>query len=227
MVILIIAILSSNRCFAAIDSAALFSTDRLVDYSEEFESQMQLTVLDEEYLGEGDLEGLYISKSGRFLLVFSEGTQHYINIYQPSGSFDFQVRLKESGSLLALINESDQQVVLFPVRDHILVEIDREGQYLLAWSITDDAYSELISDLKALTNFKIEVAGNVYTFYRENPLHNRQSFYVYDSVGTLLFSYVAGGGFFEKNFMIAIVSLLATFIVSHFLLSKKSKRSNS
>lgn len=210
-------------CFAAEEKDNLFSNDKVVDFKDAYEKHMRLQVLDEKYTGNGILEGIFVSRNGWFVLVFAEATQHHINIFDQACQFKRHIVIKESGTLLAMFDESDNHVVLFPIRDHVLIKIDEEGNYLSAWSMENDILSELVDKLSALNDFEIEAAGNVYSFHRKNILSkDSQAFYVTDSEGEYVYSYAPGIDIADKNFILnGILLLLSYFVVSKNFLKKR------
>lgn len=223
LIVIICIMLPYSTCFAVEGNENLFTNDRIIDFENEYELQMQLQTLNVKYTGKGILESIYVSQEGWFLLVFSEGTQHHINVFNQACQFISHIIIEEGGKLLAMFDESDNQIILFPIRDHVLIKIDEEANYLSAWSIENDDFSHLVDKLSALNDFEIEAAGNYYSFQGKSVLSkDSQVFSVTNSEGEIIFSYTPGIDIVDENFMLNGILLLAVvFFISFNLLKKK------
>ena len=225
IILIVVFLFSSSTCLASEVNRDIFSSDKIIDYKDEYE-QMNLQTLDEEYTGSGVLEGIFVSQRGWYMLVFTEAAQHHINIYDQGCKFVNHIAIRESGTLLAMFDESDNQIVLFPVRDHVLIKVDEEGKYLSAWSIEGTDLSDMVDDLSALNSFEIETADNIYSFYEKNILsEDSQAFYVKNTRGEQLYSYVPRTEFVNgDNLLRIILVLLVGFPALIYSLLKRRNR---
>lgn len=222
IILTVVFLLPSFTCLASKVNRDIFSNEKITDYKDEYE-QMNLQTLDEEYTGRGILEGIFISQRGWYMLVYTEAAQHHINIYDQGCKFVNHIVIRESGTLLAMFDESDNQIVLFPVRDHVLIKIDEKGKYLSAWSIEGTDLSNLVDYLSALNSFEIETAGNIYSFHEKNILsEDSQAFYVTNTRGERLYSYMPGIEFVNRDKILRIILLL--FVGFPFLIYSLLKR---
>lgn len=180
------------------------------------------------YEGNGRVESISVSKSGWFLMAFSDSNKHFINVYDNWGRFQKGCVIeKEYGSVIATFDGSNNIGVVPIRRDTLYVlGLGTENVQLSSYPFTPDY--EWTSRLSGLNSFRYEVAGNKYVYnYKWSLLFagGQRDFSVTDATGHELFHYKNEFNSDSRNFLIAF--FVAGFGVFIFTIYQKEMRSKA
>lgn len=205
LVFYLLAVVSTFLSVVIVSNAAAITCDipaKDADLDSQFlyEENMFDSVLNKPYSGSEPLESLDVSPSGQFVMSFSAGTVHHINVYDQHCQFLAQYVIKENGALLATFDQADSNLILFPVRKNILIKIGRDGEFIS--SAPSFNASEAITSLSALRSFTKESNGKHYIFSGKQLFSaENQNFTVTDDNGTVLFAYTPPREYFSSIFI--------------------------
>lgn len=158
------------------------------DYKHIYESELFLSSQCTAYSGAGVLESLYVAPTGWYLLMFSDGVMHYLDVYNHDCQHQIQLIFKESGSILATFDNQDNNIVVFPIRRKMLIKVDKQGDFISASAAMNE--SAAISELSALQSFNKHYNEKTYSFQGKTGWgSNQQEFTIVDNTGNCLFIY--------------------------------------
>ena len=164
------------------------------------------------YEGSGDLQGLYVAPSGWFVLVSTETVTHYVDLYNASCEWVYQLVLNDSGTILAAIDSVDGNLVIYPVRHDVLIKVDQQGSYLCSEPVTGP--ENAIEKLHALEPFTEEYMGNQYIFQGKRLLDSdSQTFFVKNNDGITQFTYTPKNNAQNVVALCVILASVATIVV--------------
>ena len=153
-----------------------------------------------------ELNGVAVSTTGSFVLVYSSGITHYVDVYDSLGTFQREYIISEDGHVLATFDEHDN-TILYLIRENILIKVGATGEYLSAASCLNK--SELIDALSALDSFTTTCDGISYEFTGKNPFNSSsQMFTVRNAGGEILFQHVPNHGHSVWNIIPIMIALV-------------------
>lgn len=162
--------LLSFPVFADIDSP--FQTTS-IDSSEAETAIYRLNLQYEtkEYKGDGEIESFDVNQNGEVIISIA-GTKGYnINFYQQDGSFSHCIFVdpKSQGSILALFDRTDRQLLLYDFRPDKIFKIDHNGECLEVKEIPKQFNPDpIINEIRSKS--EVTVNGTYYSLKNRDSL---------------------------------------------------------
>lgn len=182
--------------------------------------------LDSPYEGNGSVEGISVGKSGWFLIVYEDGSQHHINVYDNLRAFQCRYIIASkycSYGYLVADFDAYNRVFAFPVRRDTRYVLE-EGNALTDSQPFSPGY-EWIDERSASQSFKYETAGNQYIYQCSRnsiPFGVSRDFRVSDASGHELFHYQNNFDDVSKDYLITVL-ILVVFGSAYAVIRKKRK----
>lgn len=175
------------------------------------------------YTGTARVESIAVSPSGRFALSFSEPVTHHINLYDKDCKLIRHLTYYESGGLAISFDKADDQLLIYPFRQDVVIKVDESGSYLA--SLAGEPAIEEGDRFHSLEPFHLSCQGNVYAYSGKRIFSmSGQTFSVTDEMGEVIFRLV-----FPPDYTAMAVILICGLLlpVAHIIwrfLKKKKQR---
>lgn len=192
-----------NRVYASQQADTVPSTES----SEGFEFDR----LDFPYEGNGSVEGISVGKSGWFLIVYEDSSQHHINVYDNLGAFQCRYVIASkycSYGYLVADFDAYNRVFAFPVRRDTRYVLEKGNTPTDSQPFSPDY--DWTNDRSASCSFRYETAGNQYIYkygVKLIPLGLSYDFSVLDASGHELFHYQNSFDDKAKELLVTTVTL--------------------
>lgn len=188
-----------------------------------YDTEFFLGADESEYTGSATLESVAVSVNGQYVLCFSDGVTHHVNLYDQFCRLVKHFTFSDSGAVVASFDSSSENLVVFPFRKNVLFKIDDDGKYI--GSTHDEGEQEKAFAADALKEFQVSYAGNTYSFSSKNVFSaDSQTFTVTDKDGELLFEYVPSYNRLERAVTIGGIAFV---ILANSVLIFRRRRSKS
>ena len=205
VVAVLISIFAFGACYPVSAVAVNITYGPACNYRQQYVKIFD-TVSYKPYSGNGPLNGVSVSATGSFVLVYSSGITHYIDVYNQLGEFQSEYILSEDGHVLATFDEHDN-TMLYLIRENILIKVGATGEYLSASYCLNK--SELIDSLSALNSFTTTRGDISYEFVGKNPFNtSSQMFTVRNASDEILFQHVPNQGYSVWNIIPLLIALV-------------------
>ena len=169
----------------ASDIACIIPSQEERDFQEQYEAEMFVCADTQATPVVGRISSIFVSDNGAFVIVSSGAeSTHYIDVYRSTLELESRLQLKCSGNMVAMLDENDGALVLYPLREDVLIKVSPKGEYLYSENcVQTEELNSRVNELSLISAFDRFVAGNRYA------CQGNRLFTVSDLNGNIIFQY--------------------------------------